>query len=273
MTLRNVAATNCIYCESEMERLPARQFKLNDRCLLVQVSLCDCCGWWTVYRVHQGDMPGVGEVESYSGTIGCLKELDLNDITLPLEEVRQYLLAKKESIYAVHPKMFEDIVCSVFKDHGYVARTTAYVGDDGIDVILDESSGKTVGVQVKRYKKELRIEAEQIRSLAGALMLGKHTKGIFVTTSSFRSGAQKTAERYHSIGLPMELIDVEKFLDALGVAQRKSHELLNEEITSWVLLPGAHMGSGLKKEFISGEDLRERPVVASIYTRDEIIEL
>jgi restriction system protein len=256
-----------------MMRLPSRKFERGPRRLFVQVSLCGRCGWWSVYRVHQGNVPAAQEAEGYSGTIGCLKELDLSDISAPLKNVRQYLLAKRESIYTVHPKLFEDVVGSIFKDHGYGVRVTGYAGDDGIDVILNDSSGKTVGVQVKRFRKERRIEAEQIRSLAGALMLGGQTKGIFVTTSSFRKGARKTAARYKSIGLPIVLIDVEKFLDALGIAQLNSFALTDEEINSWVLSPGAHIGTGLAKEFVPGEDLTARPVIVSSFTKDEIFEI
>jgi len=273
MTLASVATVDCIYCTSKMMRLPSQQFEVKDRRLLVQFSLCSRCGWWTVYRVHQGDLPRAREAECYSGAIGSLKELDLDDISTPLKDVRQYLLAKKESIYSVHPKIFEDVVGSVFKDHGYGVRITAYSGDDGIDVILDESSGNTIGVQVRRYKKKLRIEAEQIRSLAGALFLGGHTKGVFVTTSSFRSGAQKTADRLNSLGFPIELMDAERFLEVLGIAQLRSLEVTNKQINSWVLSTGAHIGTGMAEEFVPGEDLSERPIIASLFTREEIIEI
>lgn len=64
----------------------------------------------------------------------------------------------------VHPRVLEQIVCSIFKDLGYKARVTAYSADGGVDVILDGANDNTVGVQVKRYKQERRIEAEQIRS-------------------------------------------------------------------------------------------------------------
>jgi restriction endonuclease Mrr len=47
-------------------------------------------------------------------------------------------------------------------------------------------------VQVKRYRNA--IQVEQIRSLAGAHMAHGMTRGIFVTTSSFQSGAQPSTE-------------------------------------------------------------------------------
>jgi restriction system protein len=241
---------------------------------MAQPSICLQCGWWNVHRIHQNESPrSAGIVESHSGAIGCLTELNLNDVTIPLNQVRQYLLAKEESMYNVSPKLFEEVVCSIFKDMGWNARVTAYSGDNGIDVILDNSSGDTIGIQVKRYQKKHKIEAEQIRSLAGALLVGGHTKGIFVTTSSFRSGAKETAQKSTSIGYPIELIDSKRFLNALGIAQVNSFKLNNEQITSYVLSSGAFMGVGSHKDFNLGEDLREREIVASVWTKEELIDL
>jgi restriction system protein len=256
LTARCVGARECIYCQSALMRIPAEAFEVGSKRLFVQMSICTECGWWTVYRVHQGEYPRTaGFAEGYSGTIGCLKELDLTDISLPLGEVRKYFLVRKATIHEVHPKVLEQVVCSIFKDLGWTARVTAYSGDDGIDVILDDDSGKTVGVQVKRYKGTHRIEAEQIRSLAGALQLGGHTKGVFITTSSFRRGAVKTAERFTGMGRPIELLDAEKFLKALGIAQRQTFEWDQDRITSYIVTTGLHLGTGVEKPFQPGEDL------------------
>jgi len=194
-------------------------------------------------------------------------------VSTPVDQVRQYLLAKKECVFDIHPRLFEDVVCGVFKDYGWDARVTAYSGDDGIDVILDGASGGTIAVQVKRYRKERRIEAEQIRSLAGALLIGEHTEGIFVTTSTYRRGARKTAQKLSSIGCPIQLVDGERFLNALGMAQIKTFQLDRERLISHLLKPGMHLGSGLKRDLVPGEDLREREVVASIWHGEELIDL
>lgn len=273
MTITCVCSDNCIYCQHSLFRFPAKKFEENQRRLLVQLSICSQCGWWTVYRIHQGEYTMTsGLAESHSGNIGCLKELDLMDISTPLDEVRQYFFAKTDSVYEAHPRLFEEVVSDVFKDFGYSARVTAYSGDDGVDVILDGQGDCTVGVQVKRYKKEQRIEAEQIRSLAGALILGGFTKGIFVTTSKFRKGAIKTAERYKSIGYPIELMDAERFLDALGIAQIRSFELSQKRFISYIMTRGIHLGTGLEKEFVPGEDLRGRRIVVGTWTREDLIE-
>jgi restriction system protein len=105
----------------------------------------------------------------------------------------------------------------VFADFGYRVRVTSFSGDDGIDVsALEGNSGELVGIQVKRYRDK--IEAEQIRSLAGALILNRMTRGIFVTTSEFTRRAKTTAERYEQIGLPIVLSDSEDFYDKLSIS-------------------------------------------------------
>jgi restriction system protein len=273
ITIDAVVSDDCIYCKNPLVRLPSASFESGVKRLFVQLSICKLCGWWTVYRVHQNEYPRTaGIAEGYSGSVGCLKQLDLNDISIPLEEMRNYMCAKQDSIFDVHPRMLEDIVCSIFKDLGWNARATAYSGDGGIDVILDGQDGNTVGIQVKRYKKERRIEAEQIRSLAGALMQGGHTKGIFVATSNYRTGAKRTAQELTEIGVAIELIDAERFLGMLGIAQQNAFEFNQDKAISYVLSKGAHIGTGTHKDFVLDEDLHDRPVIIQAFTSSELIE-
>lgn len=274
ITIDAVLSDDCIYCRNPLLRLPSASFESGVKRLFVQLSICKLCGWWTVYRVHQNEYPRTAEIaEGYSGSVGCLKQLDLNDISIPLEEMRNYMCAKEDSIFDVHPRMLEDIVCSIFKDLGWNARATAYSGDGGIDVILDGPDGNTVGVQVKRYKKERRIEAEQIRSLAGALMQGGHTKGIFIATSNYRTGAKRTAQELTAIGVPIVLINAERFLRMLGIAQQNAFEFNQDKAISYVLSKGAHIGTGAHKDFVPDEDLRDRPIIVQAFTGSELIEL
>jgi hypothetical protein len=85
LTYRSVRATVCIYCGQDMLRLPAVKYENSPRRLLAQLTVCPCCGWWNVYRVHQGEDAGI---EDYDGAIGSLRELDLADVGVPLAELR-----------------------------------------------------------------------------------------------------------------------------------------------------------------------------------------
>jgi restriction system protein len=274
LTISSVYSDNCIFCQTPLMRFPAQSYQAEIKRLFVQLSICPHCGWWTVFRVHQNEYERTaGYAESLSATIGCLKELDLTDISTPLNEVRQYLIAEKDSVYDAHPKLIEDVVCSMFKNLGWNARVTAYNGDKGIDVILDGPDNKTIGVQVKRYKKERRIEAEQIRSLAGALLQNGHTKGIFITTSKYRKGAVEAAEHFTSVGYPIELMDVDRFLAALGIAQHNIFELSEERAIAYIRTTGLHIGTAAHKDFVPGEDLRKRQIVVSTVLGSELIDL
>jgi len=270
LTYQSVRTVVCIYCGRDMLRLPAARYEKSPRRLLAQLTVCPYCGWWNVYRAHQGEDAGI---EDYEGAIGSLRELDLADVSVPLAELRSYLMRRADVLYQVHPRRFEEIVCSVFHDLGYSARATAYSADGGIDIILEESSGSSIGVQVKRYAKSRRIEAEQIRSLGGALLVNGHTRGVFITTSSFRRGARATAKRLARIGYPVELVDAERFLQALGIAQIKSFTLDDKHYASCILSRGVHLGSGVKQQFVAGENLAERPVVAQIMLTADLIDL
>jgi hypothetical protein len=226
-----VATDRCLYCALPLSGLAsptACSYRLAGRpdAPLIhcnEVEVCVACGWWrTKATVYDG-------LWTHSlltvGNFGILKELDLADIETPVEEIRRYLVARFDRRFELHPRLFEETVASVMADFGFTAETTAYSNDGGIDVILHGDAGVSVGVQVKRYRN--RITVEQIRSLMGALVLGGHTRGMFVTTSGFNRGAVRAASRSSSLGLPIELVDADGFLASLGVANRPmytSHE-------------------------------------------------
>lgn len=199
------------YLGADLRGLPERRPK--------RLQVCPLCGWWVV-TAREGYAYG-----SYEGALqiyracGALLNLDLKDLSVPIEQLRAYLLARYEDRFHVHPKKYEDIVAGVFSDFGYQVRVTAYSGDDGIDAfVFDGEAGNTVGVQVKRYAGK--IDAEQIRSFAGALLLHGLTKGVFVTTSSFQPGAVASAERFEGRNVRIQLVDAEQFYEKLRLAQR-----------------------------------------------------
>jgi restriction system protein len=150
-------------------------------------------------------------------------------------ELRTYLLAKYDDRFKVHPKKYEELVASVFSDFGYKVRVTSFSGDDGIDVfILDGDGNDVVGIQVKRYKKK--IEAEQIRSFAGALMLNGVTNGVFVTASDYRSGAIATSQRYNDKGISILLQDAKAFYDRMRIGQRPPYESRDDPSAPFFLM-------------------------------------
>ena len=110
---------------------------------------------------------------------------------------------------------------SVFKDYSYEVQLTNYSKDGGIDILLHDTRDRVIGVQVKRHRR--RIQVEQIRSFLGALLLGGHTKGAFVSMSDFQAGAKKIIPPC-SKHVPIKLIDPHRFYDLLKVVQVRSRD-------------------------------------------------
>ncbi|HEX8844803.1 MAG TPA: restriction endonuclease [Pyrinomonadaceae bacterium] len=219
-----VRSEQCIFCESPMHKIlenEERPFFQGGKCWETTfVKTCPVCGWWNLC-VDEVAAWNLKRYENIYGAHAHLKNFDLSDSSQPVEEVRSYLLAKYNERFTMHPRLFEETVASVFRDLGFSARVTAYQNDGGIDVVLDGPDDKLIGIQVKRYKN--RIEVEHVRALTGALFIGGFTKGIFVTTPSFQSGASKAAKISTTRGLPIELIDAHKFFDALKITKRAGY--------------------------------------------------
>lgn len=218
-TENDVTRETCLFCETEMKHITIA----SEGVLKSEIRLCDCCGWWSRNeRYRTPDSEGFEEsltirhLYSMDGACAQLRNLDTADISIPLGELRAYLLARYSDRINVAPRKLEELVGSVFSDQGYSSYVTTYQNDGGIDVILCKDR-ENIGVQVKRYKN--RIEAEQIRACAGALMWGNHLSGIFVTTSEFRSGAIAAAEGFTARGIPIHLMDAQRLYDALRLKQ------------------------------------------------------
>ncbi|WP_448140383.1 restriction endonuclease [Sphingopyxis fribergensis] len=179
---------------------------------LVHVWRCQFCGWWAARSPYLNTgghlMMDVG--------YGALRAFDPADISVPIEALRAHLMLRPEDTMTMHPKRVEELVGSIFSDFGYRTRVTAYHADGGIDSYLEDDQG-LVGVQVKRTKNP--IEIEQVNSLTGALFVNDCTSGVFVTTSRFRRGAKNIASKARARGLPIELYDGSRLLDALEIAQ------------------------------------------------------
>lgn len=183
----------------------------------VCLHICPMCGWWVAE--DRAVLPAM-QWQHWAITLASapvLLDLGLDDIELPIQEVRRYLARDFERRAVMHPRLFELTVASVFADFGYEARATAYSNDGGIDVVLQAASGERIGVQVKRQRDSVGVE--QIRSFLGALILGKFRRGAFVASSRFSTGAMRAARNITEAIMPVELIDCEKFFDILGCAQ------------------------------------------------------
>jgi restriction system protein len=124
-------------------------------------------------------------------------------------QVKDELLEKLKEI---DPFYFEKVILILLKKMGYGDFIeTAKTGDGGIDGIINEDKLglDKIYIQAKRYG-ENKVREKDIRNFIGA-MSGDTQKGVFVTTSTFDSGATKKAhDAHHTIILidGLKLVDL-----------------------------------------------------------------
>jgi restriction system protein len=116
------------------------------------------------------------------------------------EKLRTQLL---DHIQEQPPSFFERLVIDLIIAMGYggsrnnVVQELGKSGDEGIDGVVNEDplGLDVVYVQAKRYASENTVGRERVQQFAGALVGRGASKGVFVTTSSFSSGAVEYAKR------------------------------------------------------------------------------
>lgn len=133
-------------------------------------------------------------------------EQAITEITSDLETD---LLAK---IKAKTPAFFENLVAELLVAMGYgsskkdILQNRGKSGDEGIDGIIkqDVLGLYKIHIQAKKWKDESSVSRPELQKFAGAV-LGQHAnRGVFITTSTFTSGARQYVD---SIDSDIILID------------------------------------------------------------------
>jgi restriction system protein len=136
-----------------------------------------------------------------------------------------------QRVRASTPKFFEHLVVDMLVAMGYggsradAAQVVGKSGDGGIDgVIKEDRLGlDMVYVQAKRHENDIGPGA--IREFVGSLGEHKATKGVFITSGGFTSGARDAATKAHS---RIVLIDGEQLAEymidhGVGVTDYKTY--------------------------------------------------
>lgn len=97
---------------------------------------------------------------------------------------------------------FERLVVQLLLKMGYgsgideAGFVTQASNDGGIDGIIkeDQLGFSSIYIQAKQWDPSRSVDRPEIQKFAGALQEQKASKGLFITTASFSSGAQKSAE-------------------------------------------------------------------------------
>ena len=104
-------------------------------------------------------------------------------------------------------QFFEKLVVDLMRAMGYggalggSAKPTQYTNDDGIDGIISEDPLGLDKIYLQAKKWQNNIQRPEIDKFIGALTRKGATKGVFITTSDFSSGALEAAS-----GLSMNIV-------------------------------------------------------------------
>lgn len=122
------------------------------------------------------------------------------------ENIRQSIYEEiLDTILSKSPREFEHLVVKLLECMGYggevkgAGKVTQFSNDEGIDGVIKEDIlglGR-IHIQAKRYAKSNTIGREEIQKFVGALAVAQSNKGVFITTSSYSSGAIKYADSLH----------------------------------------------------------------------------
>ncbi|MBU0481755.1 MAG: restriction endonuclease [Proteobacteria bacterium] len=156
----------------------------------------------------------------------ALEEAHLNLRNQLADELIQQIMANDF-------EFFEKLVVRLIVKLGYggsmrdVGQAVGKSGDEGIDGIIkeDKLGLDIIYIQAKRW--EASVGRPEIQKFVGALHGQQAKKGIFITTSSFTSGARDYASK---IDTNVVLIDGEQLVDLmidynLGVSTVETYEV------------------------------------------------
>jgi restriction system protein len=145
-----------------------------------------------------------------SSTVAALSPTEAIDrlITDADDAVAAELL---DRVLAQSPAFLERLSLRLLRAMGYGGKEallthTGKPGDAGLDGIIrqDPLGLDLVGVQAKRYDRDIAVQRPEMQAFVGALQGAQTSRGVFVTTSRFSSGARAFAEQ---IPIRLVLID------------------------------------------------------------------
>jgi Holliday junction resolvasome RuvABC ATP-dependent DNA helicase subunit len=146
-------------------------------------------------------------VRRYAGTStlnesGLLSILNLLGVSKKAVETGSGLLEDLRSMSGIE---FEEWTATLLRKHGYQVKSTAVVGDHGIDLEI-ERAGRKIVVQCKRWSDT--VGEPELREFYGSMLHSRADAGIFVTTSSFSTQAREFVQQK-----PITLLDLKSLVD------------------------------------------------------------
>lgn len=138
-----------------------------------------------------------------------------------------------DEIMAKDPTFFEELVVKLLIKMGYggslsdAGIVTQKSNDGGIDGIIreDKLGFDKIYIQAKRWDPEKSISRPEIQKFSGALRDEGASKGLFITTASFSSGAIESAEKQHIVLVDGKRLTSLMIEYGLGVSTISTYEI------------------------------------------------
>jgi len=108
----------------------------------------------------------------------------------------------------MNPKIYEEMVCEYFRRKGYIAKTTQYSGDYGVDVFATKGKEK-IAIQAKMFGGGSRkVNRQMIMELYGAKDYFDCSKAIIATNGVLMPDAVEVAKKLNIEILNIEAIEL-----------------------------------------------------------------
>lgn len=184
-----------------------------------------------LYKQHQTKLVKIKSTNSdTSENIASFNEELIQDwFNQKIDELKDQLLAK---LTEMNPYAFESLMVELLNEMGYKGPNgqsivTQKSNDNGIDgVIYQDALGlQKVYLQVKRYAPNNPVGRPEITSFSGAVKL-KHTdRGVFITTTSFTTGAEEAAQNLNITTIDGEMLTNLMVQYGVGVEIEKTYRI------------------------------------------------
>jgi hypothetical protein len=138
------------------------------------------------------------------------KSEDIKVVTPLAEEMAVLCGAKPERIDSLNSRQFEELIASLFRNHGFDVDLTSTTRDGGYDIVAAAHTGlkkETVLIEVKQFAPHRPVGVDIVRALYGVRALNKASKAILVTSSYVSQYAKNEFSRV----IPWELDFVERY--------------------------------------------------------------
>lgn len=183
------------------------------------------------YVEHQKTLKNKDKVNDVSEeqTFEITEKQISNWFNKQISDLAEQLLTKLRS---TDPYQFEHMMVTLLSNMGYKGTdgqslVTQKSNDGGIDGIINQDplGLQTIYVQVKRYAENNIIGSPEIDSFSGALRRKRADRGVFITTSSFTSGARQAAKQLNIALVDGEMLTNLMIQYKVGVQIRQVYEL------------------------------------------------